>query len=149
MRLPTIEELNELRGKCTWIRTNLNGIKGYKVIGPNGNFIFLPAAGYRDYSRLYDAGSYGDYWSSSLSASYSNSAYCLSFGSGYVGLFSAYCSRRFPVRAVSNTEGINLGLSVKWMPCNYGANSPKEFGEYLSYDEAIKINFNIPRPTIF
>jgi hypothetical protein len=41
-----------------------NGVEGYKVTGPNGNSIFLPAAGYRHWSSLYNAGSTGYYWSS-------------------------------------------------------------------------------------
>ncbi|MEE1090753.1 MAG: hypothetical protein UH103_04940, partial [Paludibacteraceae bacterium] len=45
-RMPTDEELTELREKCTWEWTTLNGVNGYKVIGVNGNSIFLPTAGY-------------------------------------------------------------------------------------------------------
>ena len=63
-RMPTYDELKELRDNCTWRWTTQNGVKGYKVEGPNGNSIFLPAAGYRDVSSLYGAGSSGKYWSS-------------------------------------------------------------------------------------
>lgn len=42
-RIPTKEEIDELISKCTW---EFSG-NGYKVTGPNGNSIFLPAAGYR------------------------------------------------------------------------------------------------------
>lgn len=65
-RMPTKAKLIELRDKCTWTWTTQNSKKGYKVTGPNGNSIFLPAAGYRSYSLLSDAGSCGYYWSSSL-----------------------------------------------------------------------------------
>ena len=44
-RMPTKAEQDELREKCKWEWSNLNGVKGYKVIGPNGNSIFLPAVG--------------------------------------------------------------------------------------------------------
>ena len=43
-RMPTKAELNELLNNCTWTWTTQNGHKGYKVTGPNGNSIFLPAA---------------------------------------------------------------------------------------------------------
>ena len=43
-RLPTIQECNELEN-CEWIETTIDGHKGYKIIGKNGNSIFLPAAG--------------------------------------------------------------------------------------------------------
>ena len=82
-RLPTKTEMQELINKCTWTWTTQNGVKGYKVTGPNGNSIFLPAAGCRRGSSLYDAGSLGRFWSSSPSegSGYSD-AYYLDFGSG-------------------------------------------------------------------
>ncbi len=64
-RMPTDYELNELITKCTWEWINTNDFKGYSVIGPNGNSIFLPAAGCREGSSLNLAGSYCNYWSSS------------------------------------------------------------------------------------
>ena len=45
----------------------------------NGNSIFLPAAGYRSGSSLYNAGSYGYYWSSAPHGSDSYVAYYLYF----------------------------------------------------------------------
>ncbi len=65
-RLPTYKEQTELGTECTWTWTTLNGVKGYEVKGKNGNSIFLPAAGCRYGSDLDDAGSNGNYWSSSL-----------------------------------------------------------------------------------
>jgi hypothetical protein len=44
-RMPTEEELYELLSYCSWQWITINGVNGYKVIGPNGNSIFLPAAG--------------------------------------------------------------------------------------------------------
>ena len=45
-RMPTQKEMEELCSKCTWTRIEYNGVVVYKVKGPNGNAIFLPAAGY-------------------------------------------------------------------------------------------------------
>ncbi len=84
-RMPTKAEQDELRNNCTWTWTTLNGVNGYRVTGPNGNSIFLPAAGYRDGSEVYSQGSYGYYWSSSLNSSYSYYAYYLYFYSIYYG----------------------------------------------------------------
>lgn len=83
-RMPTREEQDELRNNCTWTWTTQNGVNGCKVTGPNGNSIFLPAAGDRLNSSLDDAGSYGYYWSSSLSTDNSSSAYSLGFHSDLV-----------------------------------------------------------------
>ena len=80
-RMPTLDELKELKEKCKWTWTR----RGYTVTGPNGNSIFLPAAGCRYYSDLDNAGSYGNYWSGSLSTDVSGYAYGLYFNSDNVG----------------------------------------------------------------
>ena len=80
-RMPTKAEQQELIDNCTWAWTTQNGVNGYKVKGPNGNSIFLPAAGYRGGSSLYDAGSFGGYWSSTPYVSYDLYAYGLFFTS--------------------------------------------------------------------
>ena len=48
-RMPTKYECQELIDKCKWelVTVNcVNGVNGYKVTGPNGNNIFLPATGF-------------------------------------------------------------------------------------------------------
>ena len=84
-RMPTKAEQDELRNNCTWDWTTQNGVNGYKVTGPNGNSIFLPAAGYMDEGNLNGDGSWGYYWSSSLITDYPNYAYGVNFNSGIVG----------------------------------------------------------------
>jgi hypothetical protein len=81
-RMPTYDELKELESKCTWTWTNQNGTKGYKVTGPNGNSIFLPAASFHYGGVFGGAGSYGTYWSASLRESNPGSAWSLFFYSG-------------------------------------------------------------------
>ena len=44
-RVPLPEEIEELIAECEWTWTSINNVNGYKVKGPNGNSIFLPAAG--------------------------------------------------------------------------------------------------------
>lgn len=63
-RMPDGEEMNELMDECTWEWTAEHGINGAKVTGPNGNSIFLPAAGFRNFTSLYFLGERGSYWSS-------------------------------------------------------------------------------------
>ena len=84
-RMPTLEEQRELQDNCTWTWTKVNGVNGYTVTGPNGNSIFLPAAGYRYNSALLTAGSHGIFWSSSLYADISVTANDMGFISNYVG----------------------------------------------------------------
>ncbi len=82
-RMPTYEELLELRDNCKWTWETQNDIYGYKVTSKaNGNSIFLPAAGYHyewDFGGDID---YGYYWTSSLYLDSSNLAVSLSFDSG-------------------------------------------------------------------
>ena len=66
-RMPTLDEINELIGGCTWKWTKKDGVEGYEVKGTNGNVIFLPAAGYRKGSKSQDIRKKGYYWSNSLS----------------------------------------------------------------------------------
>ena len=83
-RMPTKEEQDELRNECTWDRVTKNSVKGFTVTGPNGNSIFLPAAGYSSGPGLQGKDSFGFYWSRNLDSDYSVNAYCLYFGSSYV-----------------------------------------------------------------
>ena len=100
-RMPTHDEFAELCTKCKWIWTTRNGVKGYKVTSKtNGRSIFLPAAGYRSYSSLDYAGSYGFYWSSSLSAGYPDYARFVGFSSSYVDWSNYRRSCGRPVRPV-------------------------------------------------
>ena len=90
-RLPTKEEQDDLRNKCTWTwyssgNTEFNGVAGYKVTsnvsGYTDRSIFLPAAGSRYASSLDFAGENGYSWSSSLGTGTPGYARSLNFGSG-------------------------------------------------------------------
>ena len=63
-RMPTQEVYEELIEECEWEWTSEGGHNGYRVTGPNGNSIFLPAAGYFNGTSLKGAGTGGLYWSS-------------------------------------------------------------------------------------
>ena len=98
-RMPTKAECQELIDRCTWTWTSYKGIDGYKVTGPNGNSIFLPAAGYRFGTELHSRGLNGCYWSGSLSEGSQIYAYSLYFNSG--------------VRGVGNFYDLECGLTVR------------------------------------
>lgn len=99
-RMPTKAEQDELREKCSWIWTTYGGHNGYFVIGSTGNAIFLPAAGYHSDTTIYDAGSYGCYWSSSLYSGDSYYAYYLDFHSSDVDWYGSGRYDGLSVRAV-------------------------------------------------
>ena len=64
--MPTMEEGRELIEQCTWEWMSYNGAYGYKVTGPNGNSIFMPAGGWVHASsgRLVYFEVEGNYWTS-------------------------------------------------------------------------------------
>lgn len=81
-RIPTEEELRELEYDCTWEWTTYKGMNGQLVTGPNGNSIFLPAAGSTEFgcSQCWEElsyettglGEYGYYMSSDYNNAYAN-----------------------------------------------------------------------------
>lgn len=67
-RIPTKKEFDELQKQCKWSWcTTEDGVSGCKVIGPNGNSIFLPAAGFRTEETEKSQNQSGHYWSGDLS----------------------------------------------------------------------------------
>ena len=99
-RMPTKEECEELKNRCTWKWTTYNGVNGMKVTGPNGNSIFLPAAGWLLQSRLFARGSISYYWSGSLNESDSSYAWYLSFISSQSDVYFDYRKYGRSVRPV-------------------------------------------------
>ena len=82
--MPTIVEQQELINICIWDWITQNEVKGYKVTGPNGNSVFLPAAGFMDQDGLGGVGDEALYWSSSSHSSWSYAAYVHYFYSDIV-----------------------------------------------------------------
>ena len=79
-RMPTKTQYDELKLECTWTWSTRNGVNGRLVTGPNGNSLFLPAAGYRDGTSIVSVSTYGYYWLSTLYSS-SSSGTCQYFNS--------------------------------------------------------------------
>jgi uncharacterized repeat protein (TIGR02543 family) len=70
-RRPTSSEISELIYDCNWNWTSQNGVLGYKVVGPNGNSIFLPMVGHYNSHNATDDGTIL-YWTSSNYGKYSD-----------------------------------------------------------------------------
>ena len=99
-RMPTKEQLQELIDNCTGTWTQLNGVNGRLVTGPNGNSLFLPLAGSRSNYSLSNAGSSGGYWSRMLLPYLSSYATDVYFASGSVSWNGMSRFYGFTVRAV-------------------------------------------------
>ncbi len=90
-RMPTHEQQRELVEQCTWKWTTRNGVYGQQGTGPNGNTIFLPAAGWVIDERSFQCeGSHGCCWSRTLYPIVSDFAYILYFFSGDMSLNIPY-----------------------------------------------------------
>ncbi len=143
-RMPSRAELRELVEKCQWDYTTIHNVKGYKVTGPNGNTIFIPASGYLDKGENKEVGQRTFIWSSEQYSS--QNAYSLHIHE--YGEFISYTPKYegLSLRGVTtdNVDGryptldwcedsnipasIDLGLSVKWSSVNWGADAPWDYG---------------------
>ena len=105
-RMPTADQWRELRDNTTTSWVTLNGVAGRLFTALNGNSLFLPAAGYRSNSDLYNAGIRGYYWSSSLYTDDPYRAWRFYFNSDYCGMpdgYDRHCGRSVrPVRSGQN-----------------------------------------------
>ena len=81
-RMPTYAEWTELVNKCKWTWTTRKGVNGILVTAANGNSLFLPAAGGQGGDGLGNAGSEGNYWSSSSGTGYPFYRWGVYFNSG-------------------------------------------------------------------
>ncbi|MDO4818942.1 MAG: hypothetical protein Q3994_01020 [Prevotella sp.] len=126
-RMPTAEEFDKLISGCYWQwfeNYRNSGVKGYVVFKAKNNedrgkrnsetisatysldndtHIFLPAAGYASKDEFDDIGSNGNYWTSSLSPSASNSAHYIYFDSENIE--AGECEKRYygqSIRPVSD-----------------------------------------------
>ena len=99
--LPTKEQWQEVFENCSrkWDEER----RGYVLTGPNGNCVFLPAAGYRYASDMCNVGFRGYYWSSTPYSSDVNVAYSVYFYSG--GVDPQGFSYRFLRDSVRLTRG--------------------------------------------
>jgi hypothetical protein len=105
-RMPTLDELKELKNNCTWQWATQNGVNGYKVTGANGNSIFLPAAGNRADTLFFNRGLCGCYLSKSLHTN--DTTLCLYFTSINRMMSSTIRSGGMSVRPVYKTNTVSV-----------------------------------------
>ena len=104
-RTPTQAEWQELHQNTTHTWTTQNGVLGRLFTASNGNSLFLPAAGYRNYSSLAGTGNGGTYWSSSLRTNFPNTAIMYYYNSDNCDIYGSdrYVGRSVrPVRSAQN-----------------------------------------------
>ena len=78
-RTPTADQVKELLRECTFTWLSKNEYKGYVVTGPNGNRIFLPAAGVKSDGQVENFGRIGQYWTITRDRESSMASFILNF----------------------------------------------------------------------
>ena len=77
--MPTQAQIDELLAATTKEFTEIDGVPGYKLTAKNGNYIFFPAAGYRNGTAVADEGQAGYYWSGNVNPTNGDYANTLTF----------------------------------------------------------------------
>lgn len=95
---PTADQISELIAKTTQTEAEVEGVKGIKFTGSNGNSIFLPYTGYRDGTTKIGEGNQGLYWSGSNYSVASDYSHTLNLTNG---------------TASSGLSTRNLGLAIR------------------------------------
>ena len=117
-RMPSRSQFKELTDICSQEITTLNGVKGVKFTGPNGNSIFMPAAGERFGTQSDGQNEYGDYFSGSQhcgyvdnSSGYNSYAYGFCFGyegTGYEKRWNGHSVRPVYYRVDEESELVRI-----------------------------------------
>ena len=137
---PTYEQIKELNANTTFTwETNFkgSGINGGKFTAANGNYIFLPAAGYKLSADTIDVGNTCKIWSSTLkNASYAWVFQCRS-GVTYIYDSAVYNTTGLPIRPVIEPMWVDLDLpsGTLWARFNIGARMEHEYGNYFQYGQ--------------
>ena len=156
-QIPAKSQLDYLSKKCTAEWLTLNDINGLKYTGPNGNSIFLPAAGDKSSGVPYNLGSDAYYGSSEIASGQKSTYGYVSYLSLDDNISAYYCSRYkgLSIRPVTEGDGtqpdaaveaglcpdehhphiIDMGLDVKFSCCNVGASAPWKTGDFFSWGE--------------
>ena len=115
--MPTVADFEELFSICTKEWTEQDGVKGYKLTGPNGNSIFLPAAGSRTGNDVTDEGVEGYYLTGAINLSNSQFAISYQFNTGISTKTTTAVYQAMAVRAVSTAKNVRFDRSLlygKW-----------------------------------
>lgn len=62
-QMPSSNQWQELIDYCEWDWVEYKGCHGWKITGPNGNMLFLPAGGAKGGDEWYSEDEHGYYWS--------------------------------------------------------------------------------------
>lgn len=108
--MPTIDEFEELFTECKkeWVEDTKNHVAGYKFTAPNGNSIFLPAAGTRTQGNVSGEGLNGYYLSGSINATDNRFAMAYSFDQNVARRTATPVYQALAIRPVSVAKNVKF-----------------------------------------
>lgn len=108
--MPTIDEFEELFTECKkeWVEDTENHVAGYKFTGPNGNSIFLPAAGTRTQGNVSGEGLNGYYLSGSINATDNRFAMAYNFDKNAARRTTTPVYQALAIRPVSVAKNVKF-----------------------------------------
>lgn len=109
--MPTIDEFEELFTECKKEWVEEDGVAGYKFTGPNGNSIFLPAAGSRTQGTVSGEGLNGYYLSGSINATDNKFAMAYSFDQNSNRRTTTPVYQALAIRPVSVAKNVKFDKS--------------------------------------
>lgn len=109
--LPTAADFEELFSLCKSEWTTQDGVAGYKLTGPNGNSIFLPAAGSRTINDVTGLGTEGVYLTGSINPNNNQYAIAYEFNASTGARTSIPVYEAVSARAVSTARNVLLDKS--------------------------------------
>lgn len=110
--LPTAADFEELFALCSTEWTTVDGVAGYKFTGPNGNSIFLPAAGSRTINEVANRGTAGHYMTGTINPSNSQFAVTYQFDAATNSKTTTPVYEAVAVRAISTARNVSLDKSL-------------------------------------
>ena len=109
--MPTIDEFEELFTECKKEWVEEDGVAGYKFTGPNGNSIFLPAAGSRTQGTVSGEGLNGYYLSGSINVTDNKFAMAYSFDQNSNRRTTTPVYQALAIRPVSVAKNVKFDKS--------------------------------------
>lgn len=135
--LPTAADYEELFSLCKSEWTEVEGVAGYKLTGPNGNSIFLPAAGSRTINDVTGEGTEGYYMTGTINPSNNKFAVSYQFSNGLNTKTTTAVYQAVSVRAISTAKNVPFKkelLYTKWYLDNGQSGAQKIFeGPYTQW----------------
>lgn len=115
--LPTAADFEELFSLCRKEWTEQEGVPGFKLTGPNGNSIFLPAAGTRVANDVTARGAEGYYLTGTVNSSNQQFAVGYQFAASVDHRITVPVYQGMAVRAVSTAKNVPFDKALlyqKW-----------------------------------